>query len=58
MAAILAAILDLPVTCMLGVVLDGFIRLVIVENLYLDANIITLSSLLTSLGRAWSKTYT
>ena len=49
MAAILAAILDLQVTCMLGMVFGGFIGLVMVVNLYLDAKIITLSSLLRKL---------
>ncbi len=45
-AAILAAILDFQVRCMLCIVFDGFIGSGMVENLYLDTNILTLSALL------------
>ena len=53
LAAILAAILDLQVTCMLGMVFGGFIGLVMVENMYLDTKIMTLSSLLRKLQLFW-----
>ena len=49
MAPILAAILFFKITCMFYMIFDSFIGSGMVENIYLDTKIMTLSSLLRKL---------
>ena len=49
MAPILAAILFFKITCMFYMIFDSFIGSGIVENIYLNTKIMTLSSLLRKL---------
>ena len=49
MAPILAAILFFKITCMFYMIFDSFIGSGMVENIYLDTKIMTLSSLLMKL---------
>ena len=49
LAAIMAAILDLEVTCILKIIFDGFIGSGMVINLYIDSKIGTLSAIFMEL---------
>ncbi len=45
LVAILAAILDLEVTCILNTFFDSFIKLGMVKNIYVDTQIVSLSTI-------------
>ncbi len=49
LAAIMAAILDFEVTCILKTIFDGFIGSGMVKNIYLDTNIVTLYAIFMKL---------
>ena len=49
LAAILAAILDLEVTCIFKMIFDGFIGSGMVKNMYIDTKIMTLSAIFMEL---------
>ncbi len=49
LAAIMTAILDLEVTCILKIIFDGFIGSGMVKNIYLDTNIVTLYAIFMKL---------
>ena len=51
LVAILAAILDLHVTCMLDLNFCGFIVSGMVKNIYIDSNIVALTALLALLDQ-------
>ncbi len=46
---IVAAILDLEVTCILKTIFDGFIVSGMVKNIYIDSKIVTLSAIFMEL---------
>ena len=49
LAAIMAAILDFEVTCILKTIFDGFIGSGMVKNIYIDSKIVTLSAIFMEL---------
>jgi uncharacterized membrane protein len=49
LAAIMAAILHLEVTCILKTIFDGFIVSGMVKNIYIDSKIVTLSAIFMEL---------
>ncbi len=49
LAAIMAAILDLEVTCILKFIFDVIIGSGMVKNIYIDTNIVTLSAIFMEL---------